>query len=411
VVKKQRFLIFTGLALLSLALVLSPNVPAADKDTDVDGIQKNKEAGPVQPKSAGPKKGKGATKTAMVIVVENNQAQTYSMKKTDFFGGMEKSLKVDFGDLELDLPKWAKDIIKKTADLIEKVVGKTRDLYKDMLKEIVGEVDNALGSQTASCAKDMLQAIGNAPAWGPQPGNVFLDRFGEKYYADCLRDMAEPKYDKVVVLTDQTAIFDNFKSKLEELNSEGYLIDILLDIHGCGDFSNLNNDDCDKDALLFADGKKTHDDIKGINGGKPMNLNAVYMVSCWGNEFNKDWLRLGAKASNGAKELNYYVLVSPLVFMDGWTRGMSLEEASEKAYKHEKNLLNGKKKKFKIKIKNPVTQQNESVTIAVLGATWEKKMNKALAKDHAEDKSKPIDNKKSSKRINAGDGSVRRAGL
>lgn len=350
-------------------------------------------------------------KTAILIVVENNEAQTYSMRKSAFFGPMEKMLKVTYADLDLDLPKWAKDVIKKVGKLMEKVASEARKLYKTMLKEITGETDKALGSRFASCAKKMLKALGNAPAWGPQPGNVFLDRFGEEFYADCLLGMAEPYYNKVVTLTDESATFASFKEKLVELNSQGYLIDIFLDIHGCGPETRLNNGTCGDSWLRFSDHKATISDVEKINNGERMNLNAVYMVSCWGSNFNKAWRKLGAKASNGARELNYYVLISPLVFMDGWTRGMSLTEASEKAYKHEKNLLNGKKKKFKIKIKNPITKQKKTVTIAVLGVTWERIMNKALAKHHGNDKSKPINNKKSSERKSLGYGALRRAGL
>lgn len=403
------FLVAFGLLAWVLAMgLIYDRVLAAEKDSVGGGLKEPREMRPLQPKSATPSQSQ--TRTAIVIVVENNESQTYSFKKSDVFDPMKDILHAGFGDMDLDLPKWARDVIKKSGKLVDDLVDAVHKGHVKMVNEVVGEIDQVVGNSSPSCVKEVLKALPQGVALGPQPGNVFLNRFGEEFYADCLRDMAEPKYDKVVVLTDQTAIFDNFKTKLEGLNSEGYLIDILLDIHGCGDSSNLNNAPCDKDALLFADGKKTHDDILGINGGKPMNLNAIYMVSCWGKEFNNDWRKLGAKASNGSTELNYYVLVSPLVFMDGWTRGMSLDKAAAQAYKHEKAFMNGKKHKIKMKLRNPVTGQKETIKIGI-GATWRKLIDKELAKTHGDDKKKRVNNIKSSVRSTAGDGTVRRAGL
>ena len=407
--REHSFLVAFGL----LAWVLAVGLPhhgvlAAEKNPLGGDSNKTKEMRPTRPKAGAP--GGNSTRTAIVIVVENNESQTYSFKRSDLFDPMKDILHAGFGDMDLDLPKWARKVIKDSGKLMDNLVDAVHKGRVKMVNKVVGEIDQAAGNQSASCVKEVLGALPQGVALGPQPGNVFLNRFGEEFYADCLRDMAEPKYDKVVVLTDQTATFDNFKAKLEELNSEGYLIDILLDIHGCGKDSDLNNAPCDKDALLFADGKKTHEDIRGINGGKPMHLNAVYMVSCWGKEFNNDWRRLGAKASNGSTELNYYVLISPLVFMDGWTRGQSLDKAAEQAYKHEKAFMNGKKHNIKMKLRNPVTGQKETVKIGI-GATWRKLIDKALAKDHGEDKKKRVNNIKSSERNTAGDGTVRRAGL
>ena len=62
-----------------------------------------------------------------------------------------------------------------------------------------------------------------------------------------------------------------------------------------------------------------------------------------GSEFNQAWTSLGAKAVNGARELNYYVLLSPFVFMDRFTRGnRSLKDASQDAYLAERRLLGGR---------------------------------------------------------------------
>lgn len=384
-------------------------VLAAEKGGVGPGLKAPPEAGPLQPRS----ERKSTTKppTAIVIVVEENDAQTYSVKRDAVFDPMEDILHAGFGDMDLDMPGWAKKVIKESGKLIDDVVDAVHKGHVSMVNKVLGEVDEAVGNQSASCFKEMLGALSPDMFSGPKPGKVFLDRFGEKFYADCLRQMAEPKYDKVVTLIDDQATFESFKATLEELNGQGYLIDVLLDVHGCGNPKTMNNIDCGDRGLGFSDGKASRGTLRTINGGKQMNLNAVYMVSCWGgSNFNEVWLGLGAKASNGSMELNYYTLLSPLVFMDGWTRGQSLDKASGQAYKHEKAFMNGKKHKIKMKFRNPVTGQKETVKIGI-GATWRKLMDKKLAKNYGADKSKRVNNRESSERITSGDGSVRRAGL
>jgi hypothetical protein len=155
-------------------------------------------------------------------------------------------------------------------------------------------------------------------------------------------------------MTDSGAKFDAFSDQLVSLHKNNYVIDVLLNLHGCGTMSGevsaLNNTGCNVkekgQRLLFAGGSASPQkiaDIKAKNGGQPLNLNAVYQVSCWGSDFNKAWTSLGAKAVNGAREINYYVLLSPFVFMDRFTRGnRSLKDASQDAYLAERSLFGGR---------------------------------------------------------------------
>jgi hypothetical protein len=137
---------------------------------------------------------------------------------------------------------------------------------------------------------------------------------------------------------------------LLSLHQSDHVIDVLINLHGCGDNSGrnsaLNNAACGGRRLVFADEAASPDMIAGIkarNGGQPLNINAVYQVSCWGSEFNSAWHSLGAKAANGARELNYYVLLSPFVYMDRFTRGnRTLQQAAQDAYLAERSLMNGK---------------------------------------------------------------------
>lgn len=132
------------------------------------------------------------------------------------------------------------------------------------------------------------------------------------------------------------------------------------------------------------------------------------MVSCWGSDFNSAWLDLGARASNGAYELNYYVLLSPFAFLHAWTiGGLTLPQAAQVAYDLEKKQLNGKRFKVSITVgRDPITGKKLTWS-ASLDVTWQKLMNKILAKFKGQDKNKPVDNVASSRRISLGDASVR----
>ncbi|MGQ0600113.1 MAG: hypothetical protein ACT4QE_00290 [Anaerolineales bacterium] len=273
-----------------------------------------------------------------------------------------------------------------------------------MFYEIMGETRKALSTGSASNLDALLKTLPQRLVI-PTGIKAFFNEYGETGYAEILRAMAAPYYAKVVVLTDRAATFANFKSTLEGLHGEGYRIDILLDIHGCGNSSQLNNGYCNDDHLVFTDRDVTVADIKTIGGGQKLNLNAVYLVSCWGSRFNDVWVNaLGAKASNGANELNYYVLLSPFAFMHARTTGgMTLTAASQFAYDVERVLLNGKALKASITVgRNPITGEKIKWS-ASLGVTWQKLMNRQLSQFKGEDKRKPVDNVASSKRVPCGD--------
>jgi hypothetical protein len=56
---------------------------------------------------------------------------------------------------------------------------------------------------------------------------VFLDYYGEPGLSNFLKEISEPYYDHVKVLTDADASFENFKYQLFKLEARGYVIDIL----------------------------------------------------------------------------------------------------------------------------------------------------------------------------------------
>jgi hypothetical protein len=359
-----------------------------------------------------------ANKKAIVIVVEEDQAQTYSAKRADFFKATKAVLDLGLDDLGLNVPSELKTIAKEVKEVRDDLLKAIRNGFKAMLSDAVKAEQATIGGGSAhTCLTDALSVLSQSLVSGPQPGQVFLDRYGEPAYAACFRDMAAPYYERVVVLTDRTATYDNFKSTLEALNQQGFTIDVLLDVHGCGDRSAtdpaLNNAPCSDDALIFA--KNTPNNwvtkqlLGQINNGKAMNLNTVYMVSCWGSQFNQTWSGLGAKASNGSKELNYYVLLSPLVFMHYWTKGnLPLPQAASRGYDFEHILFHGKAWEIKFEWKDPITGQKHTVEKISVGVEWGGLLNKALASQYGNDKKKPIHTEASSARVAAGNPNIRR---
>jgi hypothetical protein len=171
----------------------------------------------------------------------------------------------------------------------------------------------------------------------------FLDAVGEPAYAKALERTARKHWDKVVTLIDAKATFEHFKGTLAKLDEEGFTIDVVLDIHGSSSVTVLGNGAiAGPDRLHFAGRPVTVEEVAALGKPRALRLNAVYMVACWGSRFNQAWLDAGARAANGARELNYYVLLSPVVFLGEWGRGADMASAAEKAFLAERALLDRK---------------------------------------------------------------------
>lgn len=303
-------------------------------------------------------------KRAMVIVVEDNNQLTFNVNWRGLGSAMTS---FDYKQL---MPSDIRSVVAPVVDAsvnVARTLGLPAAGLADWISNrlgrqaarMMGEYSAAMAAQAGlpagGCARQMFDTLATKGIRsGEDPFNAFKNVYGETAMSNCLKAMAEPYYDTVVVLTDSGAKFDAFSDQLVSLHKNNYVIDVLINLHGCGTKSGknsaLNNTDCQVEdhgqRLVFSGGGASPQKIAGIkakNGGQPLNLNAVYQVSCWGSEFNTAWTSLGAKAANGARELNYYVLLSPFVFMDRFTRGnRSLKDASQDAYVAERSLLGGR---------------------------------------------------------------------
>jgi hypothetical protein len=312
---------------------------------------------------------------AIVIVVDDNEFQQTS---TTYRGLAEAARALDERvDLtSVGVPQAVVDLARAVAPaVLEELVADLRQRVSALNTTIKNHLIASVGN-TAGCYPAMLRTLRDAPSLSLQhPFRGFLDQYNEAWVSSCLREMATPYYDRVEVLTDSAATFTSFRSTVEQLHVEGYTIDLLLDIHGCGTPQTRNNAHCGDDpSLRFADGNVYRDGLV-TNGGEPfgqtlqsinsffngtsgyfdadyrfrakaepgyVRLNAVYMVACWGSNFNQMWIDMGARASNGSEELNYEVLTSPFAFLDAYTRlGLSLDRAASVAFEQERLLFEG----------------------------------------------------------------------
>ena len=312
---------------------------------------------------------------AIVIVVDDNETQQ------DFitYRGLAEAARAIEERVDLTsvgVPQEVIDLARTVApDQLERMVADLRQRMSGVNTAIKDRLIASAGN-TAGCYPAMLRTLRDAPVLSLEhPFRGFLDQYNEAWVASCLREMATPYFDHVEVLNDREATFFNFRRTVERLHAEGYTIDLLLNLHGCGTPQTRNNVNCgDNPLLAFSDGPAYRDGLV-TNGGAPfgqtlqsinsffngtsgyfdsdndfvaaaepgyVRLNSVYMVSCWGANFNQMWIDMGARASNGSEELNFEVLSSPFAFLDQYTRlGLSLDRAASVAFEQERVLFEG----------------------------------------------------------------------
>ncbi len=198
----------------------------------------------------------------------------------------------------------------------------------------------AAGDEPRSAIVIVVENNDQIATGGRDPFLRALDALGEPIYARALKRAARRHWDEVVVLSDARASFANVAARLRDLDARGFAIDLVLDIHGSSAESKLDNRTTSgPDKLYFSGKPATADDVRALGKPRPLRLNSVYMVSCWGSRFNDAWIAAGARAANRAAELNYYVLQSPLRFIEAYGGGLDLAAAATTAYAGEKALL------------------------------------------------------------------------
>jgi len=126
----------------------------------------------------------------------------------------------------------------------------------------------------------------------------------------------------------------NLKTYLRRLAADGYLIDLWIFSHG------LKREN-DGGFRTWKAGSQPHDefgidDIRETLEGsdfKLLPIRMVYQCNCYGQSLNAAWREVGAKASLGARDVNFYPIEFSR-FANQWHQGKSFIEARDWADKN-----------------------------------------------------------------------------
>ncbi|MGM0439392.1 MAG: hypothetical protein ACQEP3_03095 [Patescibacteria group bacterium] len=151
-------------------------------------------------------------------------------------------------------------------------------------------------------------------------------KHGEPFVVDkYINAIGDETYEETTVLTGKEASYENFKKTLRDLDEKEGITDLLINLHGT------------EEELLFHSGEVSKTEIPKDLTSK--NIGFVYQTTCHGSENMDIWTDIGAEVVNGAKGRNDFVIYSPAIFLEDWTKGDSFKEAVEIAYNREKETL------------------------------------------------------------------------
>ena len=150
-----------------------------------------------------------------------------------------------------------------------------------------------------------------------------VDIYGEEWMIDELTEVAESKYNKICVLTDETATENALLDTLQMLSENDHDIDIIFCLHGSP--NSIHFHQSSQFIGIFTD-KITE---RGIH------IRSLYQTNCYGSKTIDDWEKTGIVAVNGSKEVNSVVLFAPFYFLEEWTGGKSYQDAVLTAFNRE----------------------------------------------------------------------------
>ena len=149
---------------------------------------------------------------------------------------------------------------------------------------------------------------------------AIAEDFGEEWIISDVEDKADGHYADYTSLTDDQATFDNFISTIEGYSDDGYLVDVLIDLHGTSG----------GDILFFDDSYAVAFITEQIQS-RSLNVSVVYQTVCYGSDMTDEWDAIGIHAVNGSVGENMYVTFAPGAFMEIWISGTSYDEAVQQA--------------------------------------------------------------------------------
>lgn len=144
--------------------------------------------------------------------------------------------------------------------------------------------------------------------------------FGEDWIISDVEDKADGHYADTTSLTDDQATFENFISTIEGYSDNGYLVDLLVDLHGTSDGS-----------ILFFDDAHAVTHITEQIQSRGLNVGVLYQTVCYGSDMTDEWVAIDIHAVNGSIGVNMYVNFAPGAFLENWIWGANYDDAVQQA--------------------------------------------------------------------------------
>ncbi len=204
-------------------------------------------------------------------------------------------------------------IVVENNNLLESMLEAGYIVYHDQVKSILADVFEVKKNDIA----DSL------------PLTEVVDKFGEDWQIRKVTSAAQPYYSRIISLTDAAATHKAVLDSLSDMGRSGFIVDMIINLHGGENWltgvSTVYFSDGTYDISAFCDSVKT----------RSIPLRALYQTCCYGASMIPSWEKTGITAVNGASDLNYFVMFSPIYFLTNWTSGMTYGSAVRAAFNAE----------------------------------------------------------------------------
>ena len=125
-------------------------------------------------------------------------------------------------------------------------------------------------------------------------------------------DLSKAAESKADVVLEPTR--ENFLEQLDQLDKDGYIIDLFIFSHGSKNRFTASEGDPHKGHPFWAARIEKHFE------GRTINLRAVWQCNCYGHTMADTWMKIGAKVVQGTQEVNFYP-TRWKKFIKAWNRG------------------------------------------------------------------------------------------
>ena len=147
-----------------------------------------------------------------------------------------------------------------------------------------------------------------------------VEDFGEDWLIADVEAEADGYYGAYRSLTDDAATFDRFVDAIENYSDDGYLVDLLINLHGT-----------EAGEIVFSDEFYPLTQITSEIASRELNVSVVYQTVCFGSTMLDEWEAIGIHAINGSVGDNLYVNFAPGAFLKHWIAGMNFDDAVQQA--------------------------------------------------------------------------------